>query len=72
MALTTFDLHDVTSVRFAVRYASNGGARTIQFGRADGSTIDITVYGKTEDVEGLPKALDFRDADAGSPAPAAE
>lgn len=61
---TEISLHQVTGVKLSWRYDSNGGARTIRIDREDGSTLEITIYGKTEDAEALKKSDDFRDVDA--------
>lgn len=58
----SINIHSVAKIELSHEYASNGGCRTIRISTMNGDYIELTLFGKTDAVAGLPKSDDYRES----------
>lgn len=52
-------IHNVERIELARTYPSNGNSRTLRIVHRDGHEFEITVYGKTDTLDALPKSAGY-------------
>ena len=58
--ISTMNVHEVTRIELSNAFPSNGNSRTLRIEVRGGSSFELTVFGKTEALDAVEKASNFR------------